>query len=61
MGIDEEANHEETATVKHGGGGRWLLVLSLIVNVALASACGYMYSMNQRMSAEAAEYVSSLN
>jgi hypothetical protein len=61
MGIDEGANHEETVTVKYRGGGRWLLVLSLVINVALASACGYMYSMNQRMSGEAAEYVSSLN
>ena len=61
MGIDEGTNHEETVTVKHRGGGRWLLVLSLVINIALASACGYMYSMNQRMSSEAAEYVSSLN
>ena len=49
-----------TETVKRSGGRR-LLALSLILNIALASACGYMYSLNQRTSSEAEEYVSTLN
>ncbi len=61
MSIDEDAKQEETVTVKRRGGGRGLLVLSLVINVVLASACGYMYSLNQQMSGEAAEYVSELN
>lgn len=61
MGIYEGAKQEETVTVKRGAGGRGLLALSLIINVVLASACGYMYSLNQQMSGEAAEYVSRLN
>lgn len=61
MGIYEDAKQEETVTVKRGAGGRGLLALSLIINVVLASACGYMYSLNQQMSGEAAEYVSRLN
>jgi len=59
MTIEEEA-YEETVTTKRSGGIR-LLTLSLIINIALASACGYMYSLNQRASGEAAEYVSTLN
>ena len=57
--MEEEANME---TVKaERSGGRRLLTLSIIINIALASACGYMYSLNQRTSSEAAEYVSTLN
>jgi predicted ATP-dependent protease len=59
MAIEEEAN-QETFTAKRSRGNR-LLTLSLIINIALASACGYMYSLNQRTSSEAAEYVSTLN
>jgi predicted ATP-dependent protease len=59
MAIEEEAN-QETFTTKRSRGNR-LLTLSVIINIALASACGYMYSLNQRASGEAAEYVSTLN
>jgi predicted ATP-dependent protease len=52
---------EEAVTVRRGGWGRRLLVLSLVINVALASACGYMYRLNQQAASEAAEYVASLN
>jgi hypothetical protein len=59
MAIEEEAN-QETFIAKRSRGNR-LLTLSLIINIALASSCGYMYSLNQRTSGEAAEYVSTLN
>jgi predicted S18 family serine protease len=49
-----------TETVKRSGGRR-LIALSLILKMALALACGYMYSLNQRTSSEAEEYVSTLN
>jgi len=54
----EGDTHTETV---NRSGGRRLLALSLILNIALASACGYMYSLNQRTSSEAEEYVSTLN
>ncbi len=57
MTMEEEA-HTETAKAV---GGRRLLALSIILNIALASACGYMYNLNQRISNEAEEYVSTLN
>lgn len=57
MAMEEEA-HTETAKPV---GGRRLLALSIILNIAMASACGYMYSLNQRTSSEAEEYVSTLN
>ncbi len=57
MAMEEKA-HMETA--KHIRGSR-LLALSIILNVALASACGYMYNMNRQVSSEAEEYVSTLN
>jgi len=56
----EEEAHMETVKAERSGGRR-LLTLSIIINIALASACGYMYSLNQRTSSEAAEYVSTLN
>ncbi len=59
MAVEEKMN-KETVTAKRRGGRR-LLTLSLIINIALASAFGYMYSLNQRTSSEAAEYVSTLN
>ena len=56
----EEEAHMETVKAERSGARR-LLALSIIINIALASACGYMYSLNQRTSGEAAEYVSTLN
>jgi predicted S18 family serine protease len=59
MAIEEKA-YEETFTARRRWGNR-LLTLSLIINVVLASACGYMYGLNQQAGREAAEYVASLN
>lgn len=59
MAIEEKA-YEEPVTAKRSGGRR-LLALSIIINVALTSACGYMYSLNRQANSEAAEYVSTLN
>jgi len=41
--------------------GRGLLALSLVVNVALASVCGYFYIQNAQLGGQVAEQASGLN
>ena len=50
-----------TAAVDRMGRGRALLALSLVVNVALASMCGYFYIQNTQLGSQVAEQASSLN
>ena len=42
-------------------GGRRLLAFSLVVNVALASVCGYLYLQGAQLGSQVAEQASSLN
>ncbi|MFH2112782.1 MAG: S16 family serine protease [Candidatus Bathyarchaeota archaeon] len=57
-GEDEERD-VDAAEVKRRGRG--LLALSLVINVALASMCGYFYLQDIQLSGQVAEQASSLN